>query len=1565
MFFGDNTDKNVLKATNYRKVNTDCADVNLESSELSTGSFRALLRCFNANGALDPVDRLINGANGLTDIQLEPLVKTINYYILNDKRRLYDIEQTHNALLESGVLDQSIEKTGKILENDEFIAKGISLFFQGFMDKDAMDPGSALSLTSAALVPDPQLKESFRIISSKITPESWSRLIDLGLLISRNSVFQDLIASFQSPSSSPNQTIEAIVTQLYEYLHEDHEYQYRSDSDAPLNVSSLISSKDNEKRPFRSISEDLRDYFWAKPIPKKGGPSQPVASSRNPDPFALLDGIIGTENKKDSADNPVPDLAETLPKFDILLRQSLRSDSKSELGIYDSPGNESLLRKLSGAFGRLNGPIPCLNRSVSVPNGVRHILLELEAQGKDKAPQYVFQQAPLDLMGLAPFCELPTTLNDDFKNLVQFAEIGFLTGSSTEPESSISLLTNAVTVLKSERRDPESCFEHLREKADHPDGPDAENKGSHTKSSSSEKTAEYYPLISFLGNFLGDAGGKKGDSSEDKIKRGEGGFKRLIPLIVELADRKALMRSMLVLTSIDEPGRKLLVEVLRTITEVQPTLGNKTVFEVFLKAMIRHDKGLVVEFGNSLPYFTRLKRDFWPETLESIRRAFNVNNVHPFIDLIHKVMADSDKNDKFFGTLAIIAKKPEFRESIQLFSTMAQDGRLRTLLTGVVSLFHKFAAEGQHTVQLVGYQPMDRKPKHLLDLSIADSVKFKEYQYKVNKDGNTSDVLVECQKLSFDNVLGNPDHVDFNKKLDLYIACQNDPQIGSVLKYLVQLKLPREVGDGVYNSAVNYARSCMNLSLCEDESNKSFYGFLVDSIKDFNNVIYGFKKENFKLLTDKLTASMEGEDKKLFTVLEALSLFIEGPPVKGGQLVDLSTIATKNTERVHEVSLLPVLGPALDFLKRIIEKAGAQLEEVELWLATIFSQDSFPELVQDAHVLVGQLGQITDKVDQEKLNRKNDLKEGAQYSVFYKIFTPEKRKEIADAVIQYECDILKPTRDNNGKEIAGAEKENEVRIHKRVDEIIEEARNEITSSDVSLDPSGALVSRTGWDFSSLSDQIDPVVKRLSDKHNMSNADDWVVDAFLRYFQYFTKKDGETEAKSIHPRYEKTYLLEWLRNRAFDFKPIPLFIHGEVVVNGKKVYKIADRPKVYLYNTLKRLERVVYEVDFVMPVVGKNMGLDFLQEIADAWGDVDQSEWPHHIRKKYSSAFPHQNLQDAVHDIKDRSNPLENLGVLTSILGYPQMPGCFKATAEESWPTGGLGKWIPSIPAISYVTRGLDKEQFKARLFNIKQVVSVLDENSVPEAEGKPPGLAVLRDLFYELYYSSHSYVLNSRSPSTYVQKNNLDVVLRTIRLGLLSQMGNFVLHFDKNDEQIKAFVETVLDMANQERTRQIARMLFTSRQDPHLGLISPATSFWDLAKAFGLDSGADQRLSDFWERIQTVVQSEDYKKLNVKEALNPIWSFFEYRTPDYEDLLMSKRDINEQTAYKLRLFLKARLASHDLHTTLRYVLKDQESRKGFEEALITLSKKIGKKGDPADLKEFLTRIERALSAPAY
>ena len=329
-----------------------------------------------------------------------------------------------------------------------------------------------------------------------------------------------------------------------------------------------------------------------------------------------------------------------------------------------------------------------------------------------------------------------------------------------------------------------------------------------------------------------------------------------------------------------------------------------------------------------------------------------------------------------------------------------------------------------------------------------------------------------------------------------------------------------------------------------------------------------------------------------------------------------------------------------------------------------------------------------------------------------------------------------------------------------------------------------------------------------------------LEAFLNFTKTFSvSPERDKNSQGYWPHYRPQELLSWLHERSTDFRLITYYYPGEAA------------PRVRLVNTLDQLELLLINVDFdAPPPLNRNLGLEYLAELGDAWGDVqDRKNWPPEIQAKYPEGKPRpMTLLEAVEDITNRKSiqGFDNIETLINLyVGLPKLPPCHRdipgEPVDRQAPMGGAQYFMPKETVLD----------FQIRLYNIWQVISVLKENTPGSGIGFNGGLEVLRDLFFEVNYSTPEKLRDPKAGD----KNNLKLIMRFVRMGIFRQMGRLLQDSDKNDPVVTDFFATLVHGADAPNFKETMSTLLGK---PHAFLWKQIELIFEI-----LDRGSAQSVS--------------------------------------------------------------------------------------------------------------------------
>jgi hypothetical protein len=381
--------------------------------------------------------------------------------------------------------------------------------------------------------------------------------------------------------------------------------------------------------------------------------------------------------------------------------------------------------------------------------------------------------------------------------------------------------------------------------------------------------------------------------------------------------------------------------------------------------------------------------------------------------------------------------------------------------------------------------------------------------------------------------------------------------------------------------------------------------------------------------------------------------------------------------------------------------------------------------------------------------------------------------------------------------------------------------------------------RRSWDIPAFKENLGPIVNKLGDL-SQADSERKAVEALLNVVKYFSRNPGE------RPTREKPWtsrdLYDFLKLRSNDTRMITYFYPDE------------DVPRVRLVNTLDMLELVLINSDFQF-LLPENIGMLFLARIGFAWGDEPREMWPEPIQRMYSGGKKPATLRKVYQQMQATVSKMEGM------IGYPYRPECDQVpdpTDENlEWRAGTGRKRVPI--------------HIKRAFFNLRQIMSVVEENLNDVNHPHKNGMKYLRNMFYELYASNPDDVFSEdyyNYWSTAGLRNNLQIVLRLVKVGIMRQVGRYMMTLpDENepDPATMTFLNSLIHTSATPGTGDLLRSVITAAPQEQL--------IWNvLNQVFQTLDGNDS------DKIASLQQGSFYAvanldKLNVTEvasrALSP------------------------------------------------------------------------------------------------
>lgn len=232
------------------------------------------------------------------------------------------------------------------------------------------------------------------------------------------------------------------------------------------------------------------------------------------------------------------------------------------------------------------------------------------------------------------------------------------------------------------------------------------------------------------------------------------------------------------------------------------------------------------------------------------------------------------------------------------------------------------------------------------------------------------------------------------------------------------------------------------------------------------------------------------------------------------------------------------------------------------------------------------------------------------------------------------------------------------------------------------------------------------------------------------------------------------VIDWFKRRSNDYRLVSTIHPGE------------EYPRVRLMSSLDRLEVLLKSADFKY-LFPENFALKFMAMIGEAWGDEPREKWPEEIRRRYSGSARPATLSETFQEMKKTLEKYADLGALPRVSRCEQLsnPSDDAATQREETtdPTPFIG--APNIIVPKWV---------KANVFNLHQVISVIEENLPGSGTPNDSGMKFLRDIFYHVYSGSAPAGRTASDPS----KNELGLILDLSEVSFLRALSLYFMNLE-------------------------------------------------------------------------------------------------------------------------------------------------------------------------------------------
>lgn len=623
------------------RFNKLCLGLDLSKSTLDVPTTRSLLRCLNSNHSIEEFEALIKK---LTDEQLGVLLEVVNQEIMLKPSVLRAIDQSWDQMDQRGILNRALDKLSRVLAHGKFVSSAVKLARQG-----THGPDGEL---------DPSVMSSVRILAEEISDykngkeglgaarENLDRMLEAGIAMTNLKAFKAAVHGLTPAMDAlPGNSLESLLRKAHEYIKfkiDDSQHAY-----AKVLLWGIVDG---------SLFEALDHYNY--------------------------------QECDHAADCDAPTLSDDhqVAAMEDFLRM-LVSGSNA-----DGTNRETILKPMIDVFHAMNTQIDCMAGTKKIPNGDLFVMDEITRLVPLDVPQWLDRDNTIKLKLANSFCQFPSLGEGQSKRTFNqlFQVMRRLSRYPDERVGAVGFGRPLITVahflrgLEVGEKSPMSGAARgdLRRYMNYPEN---------------ERYRRF--MISFLG-----------DASSANV------YTHLADALAELAreDRNVLGNALYLMNVPAKTvnGVKPIVarDDLRKVTEILMRArsdiaggGVRSLFDVMANAVKTVDVSIMIDLAREVGEFIIQPDDLISPLAETTRDALLVNDANPLIDIVLTVARDAENRKLLVQTIFDIAELPEFERALQLTAKMAQNGSLKELIGGTLTLFKGMSkqAPGEATPALV------------------------------------------------------------------------------------------------------------------------------------------------------------------------------------------------------------------------------------------------------------------------------------------------------------------------------------------------------------------------------------------------------------------------------------------------------------------------------------------------------------------------------------------------------------------------------------------------------------------------------------------------------------------------------------------------------------------------------------------------------------------------------------------------------------------------------------------------------------------------------------------------
>ncbi len=496
--------------------------------------------------------------------------------------------------------------------------------------------------------------------------------------------------------------------------------------------------------------------------------------------------------------------------------------------VLDTPLQEQgkTFKSLLELFQSLSKPILCMKGGKSISDPMMLIFNELNRIESRSAGDFIQKENLLNLIATQPFCQYPNEIGKNYLALMDLSET-----SAIQPTVELMQYLYRYGAQKSKE----------------------------------------HPLANLFIRMLS-----------------EPALKSMVPVFLNLEKRKTFLDIVALLSLPKSEDRKELKKALKYILEPVDRSTNQSLHDVFFNLLAEGGEkrvvGLLSSAGGFLTpgseaYLSHLNLSV---VLKTLLEGVQMSNAHPVLEIFRDFTLYSSSHVGLIELFFKISEKSEFRETLKLFSVMAQDGRLKEVIREMIELFRAFTAHDQTQIQhfsLGEFQPA-KHFRHTLSSRNLSEVKARR-----------KPAPADCRALDLSVPIDDYKGDRFNLQLDHFLGCLNTK-----------------------NQYENVVQAFRFFQHEKTEWGVPFLNFNIDLMHSLN-----LNRDQAHFLTDRwIRVYDRGEFDR---VLNAVPLWVEG-----GEL--------------------SVVYPLLSLAKPIIEGAKDALQRTEQYMAQVLRRDDFPSQLQ-------------------------------------------------------------------------------------------------------------------------------------------------------------------------------------------------------------------------------------------------------------------------------------------------------------------------------------------------------------------------------------------------------------------------------------------------------------------------------------------------------------------------------------------------------------------------------------------------------------------------------------------